>query len=210
MKRLFFALYALFALSGCVSLPEGSAPATRYDFGLPDGSSGNIAGKIGLEVKTPAGFNSLYVDYRLAYDAALEPREYATSRWAANPGVLLSRRLRERLGFSTAVPDGTLPPCWLRIDLNEFSQIFDAPSESRARLDADVRLYVQGRLLARKRFSVGRKAASPDARGGVEALVGAAGLFSRDLAVWLNAIKTPPSASSDYSTASAPSPEACF
>jgi ABC-type uncharacterized transport system auxiliary subunit len=204
MKRFFLVLCAIFSLAGCVGLPEGVEPATRYDFGLPEGSSNGIAKKMGLEVKTPAWFDSLYVDYRLAYDAALEPREYAASRWAANPGILLSRRLRERLGFSVGIPGGTPPRCRLRIDLNEFLQIFDSPSESRARLDADVWLYGQGGLLAQKRFSVERKAASPDARGGVEALVGTTGLFSRELTDWLETLKAQPFAPS------APSPEACF
>ncbi|MDR1164133.1 MAG: PqiC family protein, partial [Candidatus Accumulibacter sp.] len=177
----------------CVGLPEAGAPPAQYDFGLAVESSSGVAGKLGLSVKTPNWFDSLYVDYRLVATAPLERREYTTSRWAENPGVLLSRRLRQQMGFSADPPGDARISCTLRVDLNEFSQIFDSPNESRALLEADARLFGGNKLLARRHFSVQRASSTPDARGGVEALVASVGLFSRELENWLETLKTAPS-----------------
>ncbi|MDR1276011.1 MAG: ABC-type transport auxiliary lipoprotein family protein [Candidatus Accumulibacter sp.] len=185
-----FALCALFSLSACVGLPEASAPLAQYDFGLPVEGAGSVAAKLGLSVRTPAWFDSLYVDYRLIATAPLERREYATSRWAANPGVLLSRRLRQRMGFSTETSADARTSCVLRVDLNEFSQIFDSSNESHALLEADARLFGGNKLLAQRRFSVKRASSAPDARGGVEALVASVGQFSNELESWLETLKT--------------------
>ena len=172
-------------LSACGGIRQVT-PVAVYDFGLTSGQPGpeGMAG-IALEVRSPPWFDSLGVDYRLAYDDPLRPREYANARWAANPGVLLARRLVQQFGVSGVVGD-TAAACLLRIELQEFSQVFDSPAASRGVIQAKLAL-VDGkrRTLAEKPVTVAVVAKTPDARGGVGALVLAVHDFQQVVAAWL-------------------------
>ena len=182
-------------LAGCAGGPS-AAPPTVYDFGLPvpvlrASGAGAPAGAIGhelgiaIDVRTPPWFDSPGIAYRLAYDDPLKRREYADSRWTANPGLLLTQRLRQQLG----APDATTA-CALRIELQEFSQVFDSPQHSRALLQAAATLIdATQRVLAERRFLVEKPVATPDARGGVSALVEAGDDFGRQLAAWLEGME---------------------
>ena len=173
-------------LSACAAGARNTSPAVVYDFGLPmakpvdEGWPG-----VALEVRSLPWSDSLGIDYRLAYDDPLKPREYLESRWAANPGYLLSQRLRQQLGTSV-VSGGAVADCLLRVDLQEFSQVFDTRQSSRGVILADL-LLVDGkrRRLAERRFSVEKSAATQDARGGVGALVVAADDLGGQIARWL-------------------------
>ncbi|WP_263772306.1 ABC-type transport auxiliary lipoprotein family protein [Propionivibrio soli] len=176
-------------IAGCVSTGRDVGPSAVYDFGLPVARL--VADQpwmtpLALEVRSPAWFDSLNVDYRLAYDDPLKQREYAGSRWAGPPGVLLAQRLRQQLG---AVATGGMPTadCLIRIDLQEFSQIFDAPGRSRAVVQTNVSLVDTRRaLLAQRSMAVERPSPSPDANGGVRALVEASDELGRQIAQWLS------------------------
>ena len=173
-------------LSACVGGLRQATPVTVYDFGLASGQSmtEGIAG-VALEVRSPPWFDSLGVDYRLAYDDQLRPREYANARWAANPGVLLARRLVQQFGASGVVGD-VAAACLLRIDLQEFSQVFDSPTASRGVIQARLAL-VDGkrRTLVERPVTVAVVAKTPDARGGVGALVLAVHDFQQVVGAWL-------------------------
>lgn len=180
-------LIAVVSAFGCASNPSSRTGVDTYDFGLPasraSGDSDAFA-RIALEVVSPPWFDALNIDYRLAYDDPLKQREYAASRWAGAPGVLLGQRLRQRLGFA-ATPDAA-SDCLLRFELQEFSQVFQTPQQSQGVLLGSASL-IDGKRqrLAEHVFLIEKPAAHPNARGGVEALVGAVGELTEQLAAWL-------------------------
>ena len=188
---LFPMLVAALSLSGCAVGPESGRSMAVYDFGLPAARTG-IEGawsRIALEVVAPPWFDALNVDYRLAYDDPLKQREYSGSRWAGTPGVLLAQRLRQRLGMASSSGNAAAS-CLLRFELQEFSQVFDAPTQSRGVLQGTASLIdTRKQRIAGKDFMIEKPAASQDARGGVDALVAAGSELSSQLGVWLGALE---------------------
>lgn len=187
----FFVLLAATLLSACSVGARNTPPTVVYDFGLPaarqvaDGTWSRLA----LEVRSPAWFESLNIDYRLAYDDPLKQREYAGSRWAGAPGVLLAQRLRQQLGAVNATGN-TATDCLLRVDLQEFSQIFDTPQKSRALLQGNINLIDARRhLLAERAFIIEKPATTADANGGVNALVAASSDLGQQLTDWLGQLE---------------------
>lgn len=186
MKRI---LFSVLLLGACVGGVRNAPPVTVYDFGLP---AERLAGdgqwsKLALEVRSPSWFDSLNVDYRLAYDEPLKQHEYAGSRWAGTPAALLMLRLRQQLGAVSA-GGNTAVSCLLRIELQEFSQVFDSSAKSRGVLQAGVSLIDSKRqVVAERQTTIAKAAATPDARGGAKALAEASDEFGRQLAEWLDA-----------------------
>lgn len=179
----------VFVLSACVGA-KNIAPAVTYDFGVPVAVSPADArwATVALEVRSPLWLDSLGVSYRLAYDDPLKLRQYLDSRWVANPANLLAQRLRQQLGTSV-ISNGTAADCLLRVDIQEFSQVFDTRETSRGVIQADA-LLVDGkrRRLAERRFVLQQMATAPDARGGVGALVLAANELGEQLSRWLTEV----------------------
>jgi len=186
MKRI---LILLLVLGGCAGDARNPLPTAVYDFGLP-AARPPAAGawpRLALDVRSPSWFDSLNIDYRLAYDEPLKLREYADSRWAGAPGVLLAQRLRQQLG---TVNEGGNSACLLRIELQEFSQLFASPQQSRALVQASVQLFdARRQLLAARQLAIETPAPSADAQGGVKALVSASNDFAVQLASWLAGVE---------------------
>jgi len=190
MKKFSLALMAAL-LAACAGSVHQGPPATVYDFGLPaarlvvDGQGSRVA----LDVKAPSWFDSSDIEYRLAYDDPLKLREYAGSRWAGAPALLLGQRLRQQLG----VPGGSsnvAVDCLLRVDLQEFSQVFDSPQHSRGVLQGSVALLgAKRQMLAERLLTIEQPAATPDARGGVMALVVASDEAGKELVAWLDRLE---------------------
>ena len=190
-RSLWRVLLGVSILSGCAVSPDNRQAIAVYDFGLPAvcGSADAEWPKVALEVVSPPWFDALNVDYRLAYDDPLKQREYAGSRWAGAPGVLLSQRLRQSLGMANASGNAAVD-CLLRFELQEFSQVFDSPSQSRGVLQGSVSLIdARKQRIAGKSFLIEKPAASQDARGGVDALVAAGSDFASQLAGWLESLE---------------------
>ena len=189
--RLCQLLLGVSVLAGCALSPDDGRSVAVYDFGLPTARSGNDTEwpRVALEVVSPPWFDALNVDYRLAYDDPLKQREYSGSRWAGAPGVLLSQRLRQRLGMASA--NGTAAAdCLLRFELQEFSQVFDSPVQSRAVLQGSASLIdAKKQRLAGKSFSIEKPAATQDASGGVDALVAAGSDLAFQLAGWMESLE---------------------
>ena len=180
--------FAACLLSGCVGSMRNSPLAEVYDFGPPleqvaeDGRWSNVL----LEIRAPHWFDSRDIEYRLLYENPLQLRTYARSHWAAAPGLLLSQRLRQQLGF-LGVGGQTLAGCLLRLELFEFSQVFDSPQNSRGILQGRAGILDAGRqFVAERRLAIAQPAATADAQGGVIALVAASEELGRELAAWLN------------------------
>ncbi|GAB3775882.1 ABC-type transport auxiliary lipoprotein family protein [Ramlibacter monticola] len=190
-------------LAGCSALPSKPARPALYDFGPePSAASATAPARPALvlpEVETSGILETPALLYRLGYDDPNELRPYAYARWSAPPGQLLRQRLRDVLGRDRPVLDasaaaalarrGGSPPPVLRVELEEFSQLFESPTASQGvlRLRCTLLENTGGgeRLVAQRRFSVQRPATSADAPGGVRALAAATDAAAEDIAAWL-------------------------
>lgn len=186
MNRCFVLLAALL-LSACVGGAGNSVPSVTYDFGLPVArlAVGGTWPGLSLEVRSPSWFDSTNVDYRLAYADPLTRRQYVGSRWAGAPAQLIAQRLRQQLGVVSATANSATD-CLIRVELQEFSQVFDSPQSSRGVLTASVSL-IDGkrRVVAERLAAIDKPALGADASGGVQALVAASTEFGRLLSDWL-------------------------
>ena len=205
VKAGFCLIFAL-AMAACSSLPQPPARAEVYDFGpgqqtAPAPAAPAAARAIVLADVVSTGMPDADsgLNYRLAYTNVQQLRPYRDARWSQPPAQLLTQALRERLGQGRAVlteggmgvrlADGARPDV-LRLQLEEFSQVFDAPQTSHAlvRLRASLARSTHGseQLLAQRLFVVQRPAATPDAVGGAKALAEAAGQLADEVAQWLD------------------------
>lgn len=193
------ALAAILALTACATLPEPPVRPAVYDFGpgmlaLPAANRMAPLPPITLgEVEAPASLDSTAVLYRLAYADAQQLRPYALARWSMPPAQLVRQRLRESLGQRRSVlnvgePAGASAQL-LRVELEEFSQLFETAGKSTGLVRLRVTLSDQRggteQLRAQRSFVVQRPAASADATGGVRALTVAADAAIDELAQWL-------------------------
>ncbi|NMM14698.1 MAG: hypothetical protein HHJ17_14345 [Rhodoferax sp.] len=195
-------LIILLSLTGC-ALPRSPVRATVYDFG--PGSLSSPASQpapraplgplvIG-EIEANPALDSTAILYRLAYADAQQLRPYAQARWSMTPAQLLRQRLRAYLGQSRALlnpGDSTLNIATthtLRIELEEFSQLFEAPNQSVGLLRLRATLAQPSpsgeKWVAQHSVIVKRPATSTDAAGGVRALTAAADAAVQEIEQWL-------------------------
>ena len=185
MKKTILVLVVLLVvlLGACGVGPKAKEPVGAYDFGLP-GTARPIAVK-GLSqalVTAPNWLDTPQLFYRLAYANAARPAAYAQTRWVSTPTNLIEARLRERAVAGGALLGGAGPA--LRIELDEFSQVFDAEKSSRAVLRARASLASGREVTAQKAFLIEVPAATPDGPGGAAALSQAANRLIDDVLAW--------------------------
>ena len=217
MALAFAGMLAAALLGGC-ALPDKPRRAALYDFGPGELASVPVA-PVGPTTPAAAGalwpalaplaiddistaggaLDSQALLYRLAYTDARQLRPYAQARWTMPPAQLLGQRLRERIGQQRAVfnaregvalnrsQNASLP--LLRLELQEFSQLFSAPGASVGliRLQATLLEMTPAgeKLIAQRTVTLQRPAPSADAAGGVRALTAAADAAIEALAQWL-------------------------
>ena len=188
-------------LSGC-SILDKPLRLAMYDFGpgelvsasTPAASASSSASPLSTklpalaldDIASPAGaLDNTAVLYRLAYVDAQQLRAYSQARWSSPPAQLIRQRLREQLSQRRSVfnaregvalnrsQSAVLPPV-LRLDLEEFSQVFSSPQASVGliRLRATLIELTPGgeKLLGQRTFAIEQPATSADAAGGVRAL----------------------------------------
>jgi cholesterol transport system auxiliary component len=181
------------ALGGCSISPVSSAPdVIQYDFGPvpPRNSAQGLRQAVLIyDVSAPSWLDSPFIYYRLAYQDAARPLAYADSRWVGSPAELIAARVRARLAASgkggvVHPADGTRASYALRVELDEFTQVFDAPGKSRAVVRLRASVLGKSALVAQKSFSVERPSATPDAEGGVRALIAASDDAVDQLVAW--------------------------
>lgn len=173
-------------LAGCAGGGARPVAVAHYDLGTAPPVAGAQALMLrGIDVQAPSWLGTPAMQYRLAYAEPGRRLGYAESRWAAPPAELLEAALRRRI--ASGETDLASAGCRLRIDLDEFIQVFDAPDASRALVEARVLLMAprSDQLLARRAISLSRPAPQADARGGVAAFGELTGELSRDVAFWL-------------------------
>lgn len=172
--RLLPALLAGVLLGACSAGGGTRGEVARFDFGaLPAVPATKLARPLlVMDMAVPAALDTADLRYRLAYQDG-RPLAYAGTRWAMPVSQLVTQRLRERLSAAGTVlspSDGVRAPQSLRVELEEFAQVFDAPERSRAVLRARATLVGNRALVAQRTFALERAAPTPDADGGVRAL----------------------------------------
>ena len=195
---------ALVALGACSALPDKPVRPVSYDFGsgvqaASPGAGASLAPIALADIDTTGLADTAAITYRLQYTDAQQLRPYAMARWALPPAQLVRQRVRERLGTRRPVLDaddvlsqkrfeGSLPRI-LRLQLEEFSQVFASPGQSEGvvRLRATlVDNSAQGESLVGQRvFVMRRPAPSADASGGVRALTLATDAAIDEVEAWL-------------------------
>ncbi len=172
--------------------PSPGSVTANYDFGPPP-EGRQVAGLrqalLVHDVSAPAWLDSPFIHYRLAYQDATRPQAYADSRWVGSPAELFANRLRRQLvasGGGIIQPgDDARVKYALRVDLEEFIQVFDAPGKSKAVVRVRASVMGNRSLAAQRSFSVERAAKTPDAEGGVRALIGASDEAVDQLIAWI-------------------------
>ena len=145
LMRVAYSAALLVILTACSALPDKPVRAVTYDFG-PGAVTSAVAvnsvvpqalAPIALaEIESGSALNGTAVLYRLMYANAQELRPYAQARWSMPPAQLLRQRLREHLGKSRGVVNpgeavaSTISPWVVRLELEEFSQLFESTSAS--------------------------------------------------------------------------------
>lgn len=136
------ALLVCVLLAASCSLPRQQRVAPQvYDLGQPLADVRERA-RIGVTllvpvIGAPAWLDTTGITYRLAYEDPTRVRAYANSRWVDTPALLLTQQLRSRLAASASrvvdPGDGARADYALRVELEDFTQTFDAPDKSRVR-----------------------------------------------------------------------------
>src|SRR5882762_2080642 len=126
-------------------------------------------------------------------DRELRFRSPARRASGSRPAPGLARPRRQRTGLAgfavhllpSRVPGRDAPAKYaLRVDLEEFIQVFEAPGKSRAVVRFRASVLGKRSLTAQRSFSVERPAKTPDAEGGVRALIGASDEAVEQLIGW--------------------------
>lgn len=205
------AVFFLNFLAGCSALPAPPVHPVQYDFGLaPASSSAQAPAPTGARAPlVVADIESLGVaegntalQYRLAYDTSQQLRSYQQARWSQPPALLVQQAVLAVLaqqrpvlssGAARAAARISTPGVLvLRLELEEFSQVFASPEQSAGVLRLRATLAEQrpqGEVLQGQRvFSTRVAATSADAAGGSAALAAATAQVARELADWVGQI----------------------
>jgi cholesterol transport system auxiliary component len=181
------------ALAACGGAPP-AANVGVFDLGAPPG--GTPPAKINAVVLVPPIMAPIWLDsnaivYRLTYQDAARTRTYAQSRWAGTPAEMLGVQLRSRVaqaasGGVVGALDGARADFALRVDLEDFSQAFDAAESSRGVVKARatlIDLSTRG-VVAQRSFVVERPAPTANADGAVRALGQAGDALVAQVVAW--------------------------
>lgn len=174
-------------VSGCSILPHKQPPPVTYDLGSTAASGPRATGRtVAVQsVSAPVWLDSNAIEYRLAYQDEFRRQSYRDSRWVAPPHVLMQQRFAERI-IQQRGAQGSEAPYLLRIELDEFVQIFDSPTSSHVKIQ--VRAFVQSPKLPgstrEQTFTVERQASTPDSAGAIRALAAAADEIVVHTLVW--------------------------
>ena len=198
------AVLLLALLTGCAGIVDKPVRPTLYDFGpgqvtAPATQQITRQPLVLADIDASGALEGSSVLYRLGYADDHQLRPYAQARWSSPPPQLLRQRLREQIGRERIVLNpgegaalarsgGTLPRA-LRIELEEFSHLFQSPQQSvgLVRLRATLLENTAGgeKLLAQRNVVVQRPAPTADAPGGVRALTAAVDAAADELVQWL-------------------------
>ena len=144
-------------LAGCSLWPEAPEPPSRHDFG-PFAANQQSFPWSAVIVTSSEWLEDTGIDYRFLYANPTERHSYTRDQWVAAPAMLLQQRLNR--GQRPGGPR-------LRIDLEEFEQVFDRPGQSRVvlALKATIETGASASNLAARDFRFESLTPSADAAG---------------------------------------------
>lgn len=179
-------------VAGCNILPAAKAPEASYDFGPPPVAAPATAridkSVLVHDAQSPAWMEVSAMHYRVVQTSPAQPRSYANSRWVMPPAALFTARLKSRLAESSrgvyAPVDGLRADVALRLELEEFVQVFDNAGTSRGVVRVRATLGAARESAVQKTFIVEQPAASPDADGGAKALIAASDEAIGQIVAW--------------------------
>lgn len=198
-----FLVLAALTLAGCATA-RTQMPIAIYDFG-PQQRLAAVSGSetssqerlkaslLVADTAAPAWLDTTAIHYRLAYHDIAQSYTYASNRWAAAPAILLTQRIRSQIaGISDegvlSAADNARTDYTLRLELEEFTQIFDSPNQSRAVIRLRASLIESGTrlMLAQRSFDMEYAARTANAVGAVRALTEASDKLIGNMITWLN------------------------
>ena len=176
-------------LAACTGLPKVAPSYAVHDFGGPEPVAARSLGfpLRNVEVVVPPWLASTAMQYRLAYAQATRRQGYVESRWAAQPAQLVELAVKRAIRTGEAGAGGA---CRLRVELDEFVQVFDSETLSRGVVEARAVLLAPrtDQIVASRSFSLAQPAPSADALGGVSALRGGVQELGSELFGWLDGL----------------------
>lgn len=174
MRMLMLGLLVLpLLMAGCAGR---RAELAIHDLGV--GSPAFPVAALGrMEIHGPSWLSSSAMHYRLT-SAPTRRHVFAETRWAGPPPELLEASLRQRLTGAGQ--------CRLRLDLEEFIQVFDAEGESRVRLELGATLLApRGTEVLRARHFELERPGGRDAVSGAAAFALLSGRLAEEIGRWL-------------------------
>lgn len=195
----FLSMFLPVLMAGCTLIPKDLAPVSVYDFGpAPDRVARSSALPPVLiqitDIIAPTWLDTQAIRYRLAYHDPARTYTYANSRWAAPPAKLLTERIRQHfLAHADRQHKNRSHPSTnylLRINLEEFIQVFETPDNSRITVRLRAALYEPNNRLpiAQKNFLDERMTQTADAAGAVAVFIAGSDSLSEELIQWLSGI----------------------
>ncbi len=182
MKGLLRACCSLAVLLALVACSSSQPAPAVFDFGpRPTAAAPSVRVQI-LDVAAPPWLAGSSLAYRLEYRDPFRRETYRDSRWAAPPADLLTERLRQRAAVAAASSLATGSVVQVRVELEDCSQAFSSPTQSRVVLR--LRAWRNDQAGMPKVFEVSQVAPSPDAAGAVEGLSRAADALIDQLLAW--------------------------
>ncbi len=201
MRKLYILLIISLTSAGCTIVPQTRTPVSIYDFGIHQDSNVHSipaqqqelwSSLLISEAKSPIWLNSQAIQYRLAYLDPTQLYTYANSRWAAAPATLLTHHIRNSISAVTndkviSTSDGTQTDFTLRLELEEFSQVFDTVDTSHViiKLRASLVHRSSRSLRAQRNFKIEQAAPTANAAGAVQALTKSGNQLTENLIAWL-------------------------
>lgn len=198
MRRITSLLAALLVvgttLTGCA--PTKGERASLYDLGPLNTSTASAPSNLPpisiSRVSVPAWLDSTRMYYRLNYANEQQPQAYAHARWTMTPAQLLLQNLKVRIaqsgGVVLAESDAGANVPVLRLEVDDFTQSFSAPDQSRAQVALRASVLKGRKLVAQKMFAQRVPAPNPDAAGGARALAAASDAAITELMTWMGTL----------------------
>ncbi|MES2106856.1 MAG: ABC-type transport auxiliary lipoprotein family protein [Pseudomonadota bacterium] len=204
MKPLHFLIHVLkLAFISCLGAgllacsTTAAPPVQLFDMGqaptiqTPQAANGKIPAISLADVSASPALDSNYMLYRLQYENGQQLRSYAQNRWSMTPAQLLAQRLKLRFagagGVIVSATDGAANLPVLKLDLDDFSQLFASASSSVAHVSVRASVFKGRNLVAQQSFSQQADAAA-DAPGGARAMAAASDALIDNIMLWLQGL----------------------